>query len=212
MLRTRPQNTQTVGSIVRSVDPRLARRGGTVALTTAVPQVVVPTCRSLASRSRSQGSSRPVYCPPLVPKATSYRIDAAGGLSHGYRNLVQDIGVSVRSARAGTPPPGDHWTFAEGDPGTVVGAYLATEVERSAVRTHLGGRPVTVYRVPEGASLYSGHVVIEWRQRDLAFQVSLHGHRNLRRAKLMSLALMQEVTHCPPDTRPSANDRCRLVF
>jgi hypothetical protein len=205
-------NHEKKGSALQSVDPRLARSARPFALTAAVPPVVVAACRRLASRSRAQGSSRPLYCPPLVPKASSYRIDAAGGLSHGYQNLVQEVGVSVRSTTARRRSFGDHWTFAEGDPRTIVGAYLAPEVGRSVMRTLLGGRPVTVYRMPEGGSFYSGHIVIEWRQRGLAFQVSIHGHRNLKRVRLMSLALMYEVTNCPSEKRPSERDRCRLVF
>jgi hypothetical protein len=148
-----------------------------------------------------------------VPKAASYRVDAAGGLTRGYRNLAQDIGVSVRSAIArGSSSSGDHWTFAEGDPRTVIGAYLPPATGRGLIRTRLDGRLATIYRLPEWSSFYSGHVVIEWRQGGLAFQVSMHGHHNLKRTKLMSRALMREVTHCPSEKGQSPNDRCRLVF
>jgi len=174
-------------------------------LTTAVPQAIVAACRGLAARSRAQGSSRPLYCLRLIPKADSYRIDAAGGLN-GYRNVAESTVVSVRSGLSG------HWTFAEGEPGAVIGSYLPAERARSVTRTRLGGRKVTIYRLPAGSSFYSGHVVIEWRQRKTAFQVSMHGHRNLKRAELMSRALMREIELCSPEAPRSRNGACRLVF
>jgi hypothetical protein len=71
---------------------------------------------------------------------------------------------------------------------------------------------VTVYQLPEGEGYYSGHVVIEWHQKRLAFQVTMHGHRNVERAELMSQALMREVARCPSGERRGAKDQCRLVF
>jgi hypothetical protein len=141
----------------------------------------------------------------LVPKADSYRTDAAGGLN-SYRNVAESTVVSVRSGLSG------HWTFAEGEPGAVIGSYLSAEPARSVTRTRLDGRNVTIYRMPAGSSFYSGHVVIEWRQRKTAFQVSMHGHRNLERAELMSRALMREIELCSPEAPRSRNGACRLVF
>ena len=97
-----------------------------------------------------------------------------------------------------------------GEPKALIGAYIPARVRRQV--RHLGGRQVTVYELPEGQSFYSGHVVIEWRQRKLAFQVSMHGYENVSRVELMSRALMGEVARCPSSGGMSPDDPCRLVF
>jgi len=176
-----------------------------------VPSTVVKVCERLAARARAQGGSHPLYCLPLVPRSPSYRLDAAGGLVHGYRDLTRSIGVSVRSfLSSGSASRHAHWTFAQGEPKELIGAYIPARVPRQVRR--LGGHQVTVYELPRGQSLYSGHVVIEWRQRSLAFQVSMHGHANISRVELMSRALMREVARCPSAGGLSPDGACRLVF
>jgi len=193
------------------IPPAVTRHARALGLTAAVPRPVVKVCQLLATRARTQGRLRPVYCVPLVPRSPSYRVDAGGGLIHGYRDLTATIGVSVRSSLSteGRLQHG-HWTFAQGEPKALIGAYIPARVRRQV--RHLGGRQVTVYELPEGQSFYSGHVVIEWRQRKLAFQVSMHGYENVSRVELMSRALMGEVARCPSSGGMSPDDPCRLVF
>ena len=199
----------------RSLDREVVRSASSLGLSTAVPRSVVADCETLAVRAYRRGSSRPVYCLPLVPKAGWTRIEAAGGLN-GYRNVAEAIVVSVRSAR--TPPPigrvvpTAHWTFAEGEPNAVIGQYLPPDSGRRVTHTRLDGRPVTVYAMPKGFGLYSGHVVIEWRQRTVAFQVSMHGYGNLGRVALMARALMRQVARCMHPSGRIDVPVCQLVF
>lgn len=207
----------STGSPRSNVAPKspdeLMRQARRLSLTTAVPQKIIATCRQLAARSHAQGGSWPLYCVPLVPHADSNRIDAAGGLN-GYRNVQASVVVSVRSGeRDTTHAVGAHWTFAEGDPRAVMGAYLPPVPGRAITRGKLDGRPIRIYLMPpSGMGFYSGHVVIEWQQETMAFQVSLHGHANLRRAKLMAQALMREVALCPLGGSQRHRRSCRLVF
>ena len=199
----------------QSLDVEVLHSVSSLGLTRAVPRPIVADCMTLAVRAHRRGSSRPVYCLPLVPKAGWIRIEAAGGLN-GYRNVAEAIVMSARSARApppiGRPVPTAHWTFAEGEPNAVIGQYLPVDSGRRVAHTRLEGRPVRLYRMPKGFGLYSGHIVIEWRQRKVAFQVSMHGHENLERVVLMARALMRQVARC---VRPSVRidiPVCRLVF
>jgi hypothetical protein len=197
-----------------SLDAQVRHSPSTFGLTTRVPRRVIADCRTLAARAHRRGSSRPVYCLPLVPKAGWIRIEAAGGFN-GYRRVEDGIIVSVRSALAmatGRRVPTAHWSFAEGKPSVVVGQYLPPERGRKVRRAYLDGHAVVVYGMPKGFGLYSGHVVIEWTQRKVAFQVSMHGHRNLERAALMARALMRQVAACAR-SRPRPGTRvCDLVF
>ena len=209
---TAPDNTQLKRDTIDGPEARIDRRAEALGLTSAVPRVVVAACRKLGSRARTQGGGHPVYCLPLVPRAASYRIDAAGGLTHGYRDLTHSSVVSVRSATPSESTSHDHWTFAQGEPRPMMGAYLDISHGGSVVQARLAGRRVTIYRMPEGQSFYSGHVVIEWRQGNLVYQVSMHGHRNLERVELMSRFLMQEVARCLSAKSRSPNGGCALVF
>jgi hypothetical protein len=151
---------------------------------------------------------------PLVPKAGWLTIEAAGGFN-GYRRVEEGVVVAVRSARAmaiGRRFPTSHWSFAEGKPSVVMGQYLPPERGRKVRRIHLDGHAVTVYVMPKGFGLYSGHVVIEWTQREIAFQVSMHGHRNVERAALMARALMRQVADCPRPRTRTGTRACNLVF
>jgi hypothetical protein len=206
-------NTDTAGARnhVAGIPPAVSGHVRALGLTAVVPRALVKACQRLASRARAQGRSHPFYCLPLVPRSPSYRVDAAGGLTHGYQDLRATIGVSVRSSLSSEgPSQHGHWTFAQGEPKALIGAYIPARV-RGQVR-RLAGRQVTMYELPEGQSFYSGHVVIEWRQRDLAFQVSMHGHENVSRVELMSRLLMGEVAACPSAARMTSDERCRLVF
>jgi hypothetical protein len=197
-----------------SLDAQIRHSASSLGLTTRVPRRVTADCRTLAARAHRRGSSRPVYCLPVVPKAGWIRIEAAGGFN-GYRRVEEGIIVSVRSARAmaiGRRVPTAHWSFAEGKPSVVVGQYLPPERGRKVRRAYLDGHAVTVYVMPKGFGLYSGHVVIEWKQRKVAFQVSMHGHRNVERAALMARALMRQVAACARARARPGTRACDLVF
>lgn len=206
-----PTDTAGARNHISALPPAVTGHARALGLTAAVPRAVVKVCQRLASRARAQGRSHLLYCLPLVPRSPSYRVDAAGGLIHGYQDLRATIGVSVRSSLSSEgPSQHGHWTFAQGEPKALIGAYIPARVRGQARR--LGGRHVTVYELPEGQSFYSGHVVFEWRQRNLAFQVSMHGHENVSRVELMSRALMSEVAGCPSAGEMTSDERCRLVF
>ena len=195
------------------VDPTLAAAAARAGLTTNVPALVTAACRELAARARRQGSSRPLYCPPLAPRARGYRIELAGGLN-GYSNVRDSTVIAVKSPTAASASAlGGHWTFAQGEPRVVVGAYVPAEPGRVVRRARLGGRPVTIYRMPETQGFYGGHVVIEWLQQATAFQVSMHGQANFVPTALIARALMREIALCPLERlRASRTAACRLSF
>jgi hypothetical protein len=139
-----------------------------------------------------------VYCPPLVPRARGTRLEYAGGLG-GSKNLAPGYQISFGSRIVGGASGwGGHWTFAVGRP-SVVARYLPTPASTND-RIRIRDRNVLAYLIPEGTrSFYAGHLVFAWRERGVAFHLTVHGYEWDSRLRRMTSAWMASLDRCRAD-------------
>lgn len=174
----------------------LARRVG---LTPVVGRTVHRACAKAARRT-----GRRVYCPPVAPKgrttsdgttgivtSTSTSADFRAGFIANFES------PSARPSRAG---PG-HWSIAAGSQAALLVLLRppAAESYGTVQEIVLDGVAVQVWRMPPFSELhgvYGGHIVIAWKCDGVGYQVSMHGHRNLRRAEVLARALIEEIGAC----------------
>lgn len=148
------------------------------------------TCRRLVARTPVT-----VYCPTLVPP---------GPLSLGYSHADRDgYQVEVNSPMIHRSSAG-HWAFGAGSPARV-DSLLHPSTSRlepsiSVSKARLGNLPVTYYVLPpqlNGGGMFRGHVLYAWRLDGKEYYLTLHGHRNALRAKLMAEALIERIRRRP---------------
>jgi hypothetical protein len=174
-----PDDTGESSGVLGIASPRDAARRG---LTNQLPPALIETCRELAHKSAMQGVSRPVHCPPLVPKGEQ-RIELAGGVDR-YRDLARGYVVAVWKLHARTAAAnGAHWTFSGGEHAAVrVYSHHPHMPAIRPLRTHntrLAGTSAMLFYMPHrGAGFYAGHVGVEWRTNASTFHLTMHGHVN----------------------------------
>lgn len=149
------------------------------------PSEFATACRRLA---RTVGAD---LCPRTTP-AGRLRIAISRPL-HGWRDTYGIDLASTSLARAGGGrrlTAGGHWTIE------ATGQKSSQRLFDLQLHPHSASRPshcgpatvaaarVTVCTIPDhehGGGYYAGHVVVDWREGDLAVQISAHGYRNKNR-------------------------------
>jgi hypothetical protein len=159
------------------------------------PATVQRACEEIR-RSSARQTRRRVVCPPLIPKSRRATITYAGGVLSG-RDFGPGYLFDGRDARGSSVYAG-HWTFAGGQPAAVhtpLASGPGHLVGVSRTKARLAGQPVVIYRVTNGMTQLSGHVVVEWTWRGQAYQVSVHRWRSDRQgfaqATRMARAVIQ---------------------
>jgi hypothetical protein len=206
----------------------LAVEGRRQGLTDRVPRSVRRICSDIAARAAEQGSSQPVFCPPLVPDGP-VRVELAGGIAR-YRRFDDGYNIgfwnpAVEEAREF----GGHWSIAAGaakslrvyshppPPLAPAGEPRPQPVRPASAKTTLRGVPVTVYRMaPKSRGFYAGHIVFEWRHGETTFHLTMHGHRresHESQTRIMAAALIEQVKACATEEqRRDHSETCALVF
>jgi hypothetical protein len=154
-----------------------------------VPQVIRRACALAARRS----ALRSVPCPTIVPAGPAH-LQYAGEIP-GYQRSYQ---ISMGSPSIDSPRSGGHWAVEGGVPAALDRTLAeATGLPVQPLKVRGGvvvGQPVRILWVRGyggGGGFHGGHVVVRWKHGRLAFQVSLHGHHNEERARLMARGLMR---------------------
>jgi hypothetical protein len=133
----------------------------------------------------------PVPCPSLLP--TGSTLGAACAPCHGYFGLTFYFTgppgyVGVPSSEAGQPGSGhlNVWAIPialnSGPNGGLVGC-AGSKIGRARAFGH----PAVWMVCPTGSEIDSGHVVLGWRSRGIAFGVSLHGDTALNRRLVLAV-------------------------
>lgn len=171
---------------------------------TAAPPEVDAACTQVRRAAVRQHARWRVVCPPLVPRSGLTSVEATGllGLNDFRAGYLLD-GLSPVGAYW-TKPGDGHWTFAAGSPRAVGGwrtsrdAAGRPQIAFSRRVARIAGWPVTIYRIPHrGMNEFSGHVVIEWRWRGEAYEVSVHrwlsDRQGVTQASAMATAVIRRL-------------------
>jgi hypothetical protein len=147
-----------------------------------LPPILATACRRLA---HTVGVD---LCPQTAP-AGRLRIAISRPL-HGWPKTYGIDLASSSLARAGggrRATAGGHWTIEATGQKSSQRLFDLQLQPNSASRpskcapTTVAGARVTVCTIPDhehGGGYYAGHVVVDWREGDLALQISAHGYRN----------------------------------
>jgi hypothetical protein len=171
------RDARAAGYVSAPVPPNSALIGGIYIVPAS--QSLIKTCR------RAQNMlPYPIYCPTRVPSGWHGDVCPVAGC--GVFKLIGFF--DAPSDYVGSEPNQGHinfWGMPTRDRDTFGGGCPGTAPTR---RIQFRGRPASFFNCPEGSSLDSGHVLLEWHEGRFAYGVSAHGVSDVNRQLVLYLA------------------------
>jgi uncharacterized protein (TIGR03435 family) len=164
-------------------------------LTRDLPAAYLAACTEILRATRTNP------CPPLVPRDTH--------VAHGWADSIDAMAASIGSIDGrDIDAHGGHWTIGVGaDPRArqALGRDLHAVSPRASSRcriVRLQGQRVEACAMPPypDGGYYGGHIAYAWQRDDVTYHITLHGHANEPRVRLMMEALIRR--QMTPVARP----------